>query len=174
MRRILPVIIVVSALSMAALAQDESTLEVFGGFSHMSHRIGLNGWIASASVNPWEHAGLEGDLSGHYGSSRIVGVKLDSTVYDFNFGPRFFTTTSNDKVTIFGHVLLGGSHISSTLLGGTDSDTSFSWVLGGGADYALGSSWAARGQLDYIRTNLFNTGSNDSRLSVGLVYRFGE
>ena len=168
------IIIFVAALSVAAMAQDEPKGEIFGGYSHMSHRIGLDGWIVSGSYNPWAHAGLEADVSGHYGTDRIVGVRLDNTVYNYNFGPRFFTSTGVERLTVFGHILVGGSHITSKLLGISQSDSSFSWVLGGGADLKLSSDWAARGQLDLIRTGFFDSGSNDGRFSVGLVYRFGE
>ena len=119
----------------------DARAELFGGYSRMSHHIGLNGWIVGADYAPWEHFALEGQISGHYGSGNILGVvALDNSIYDFNFGPRVFYDTSNEKVSVFGHFLLGGSHISGTTVGVSSSDSSFSWVLGGGADYSLSSA----------------------------------
>ncbi len=159
--------------SLPALAQDERPqIQVFGGFSHMGHHIGLNGWIAGAEYDPWEHLGLEGQLSGHYGSDNILGVNISEHLYDFNFGPRFFTNTSRDKLGVFGHALFGGSHISSSGFGVSESDQAFSFVLGGGAEYTLSDRWAARGQIDFVRVYFSGANENDGRYSIGLVYRW--
>ena len=155
-----------------ASAQEMSKMEIFGGYSHMSHHIGLNGWIASADYNPWEHIGFEGSLSGHYGTDHILDIPVDTTIYNFNVGPRVYAATSQEKLTAFGHLLFGFSHLSGSTLGVNESDTSFSWVLGGGVDYGLFGPIAARGQIDLVRTNFFNNGESDGRYSVGLVYRF--
>ena len=164
------------AAAQPAAAQqmtDRPRAEIFGGYSHMSHHIGLNGWIVGGDYDPWEHVGFEGEISGHYGSGNILGlISLNNNIYNFNFGPRVFYDTSNDRVSVFGHLLLGASHIGGKTLGINTADTSFSWVLGGGADYSFNPNWAARGQLDYIRTNFFSSGSNDTRFSAGIVYRW--
>ncbi len=175
MRRLL-LMLCLLLFGLAAVAQtmdERPRAEIFAGYSRMSHHIGLNGWIIGVDYAPWEHFAFEGQISGHYGSGNILGVvSLDNSIYNFNFGPRVFYDTSNEKVSVFGHFLLGGSHIGGTTAGINTSDGSFSWVLGGGADYNLSTAWAARGQVDFMRTSFFGLGNNDTRLSVGIVYRW--
>ncbi len=168
------IVFVLLLCSLPALAQDERPqIQIFGGFSHMGHHIGLNGWIAGAEYNPWEHVGIEGQLSGHYGSDNILGVDINSHLHNFQFGPRFFTNTSRDKLGVFGHALFGGSRISSSAPGISTSESAFSFSLGGGVDYSLSDAWAVRGQIDFLRVYFSGDNENDGRYSVGLVYRWG-
>jgi len=165
------------------LAQSETPrFDIFGGYSHVgNYNIGLNGWIASGNLNFNRWFGIEGDVSGHYGSQTLgpaviilpgVPNKINSRMHNFDFGPSL--TYRSSKYNAFGHLLFGASHTNVSAAGFGQGDTAFSWVLGGGADYNLTQKWAARFQLDLLRTDFFNHGDSHGRVSLGIVYRLGE
>lgn len=164
-------------------AQSETPkFDIFGGYSHVGNfNIGLNGWTASANYNLNRWLGLEGDVSGHYGSESLgpavmfipsIPNNITSHMHNFDFGPS--VTYRTNKFNAFGHVLFGASQTNVSAAGMGDDDTAFSWVLGGGADYNFARKWAARFQLDLLRTNFFDQGDSHGRVSVGVVYRFGQ
>lgn len=164
--------------SVPLLGRDETPkVDIFGGYSHASNfDIGLNGWIASANWSIARWIGVEGDISGDYGSKRfgpffLGAPKLNSHMYSFNFGPSI--TYRRSKYNAFGHLLFGASHTNVNSAGFDQGDTSFSWVLGGGADYNITQSWAGRFQLDLLRTNFFDRGASHARVGLGIVYRYG-
>lgn len=184
--RLFAIAILSSILSIPALAQqDQPPIDVFAGFSHSSNfDTGLNGWIVSGNYDFSEYLGLEGDISGHYGSHGLGGLPIilpgvpsnvNTSMYSYNFGPRFTWRSPEQPFNVFGHVLFGGAHASVSASGVPSvSDSSYSWVLGGGADYNFNTNWAGRAQLDYLHTNFFSNGEGHPRFSIGLVYRFGE
>jgi hypothetical protein len=45
-------------------------------------------------------------------------------------------------------------------------------AVGGGVDHPWRGPFSWRAQGDYVRTNFFNTGQNQIRLSLGLVFHF--
>ncbi|HKD91393.1 MAG TPA: hypothetical protein VKB56_05800 [Terriglobales bacterium] len=147
-------------LTAAASAQDTyPQTEVFAALSDDGH----TGWLFAPAYLPFEHFGLEGDISGHYGG--------DVSRYHLDFGPRVKWSTSDAKFAAMGHLLLGVSHESA---GGILGSTSFSWVLGGGGDYNFNSSWGARLQIELVRTHFAGGAQNNGRYSVGVIYRFGQ
>jgi hypothetical protein len=179
MMRIAVVSVVVTLFVVNMAAQEAGKTEIFGGFSHESSKnVGFNGWIASADYNPWSHFGVEGDVSGHYGSQSVVAVTIDWNTYNFDAGPRVYATSANKFWTVFGHALFGVSHqgfSSGGVLGIppiSQTDNAFSWIAGGGVDISITSKWAGRAQLDFVRTHFFNGSQSNGRYSFGVVYRF--
>ncbi len=175
--------LVLLALCICATAQEKTPrFDIFGGYSHASNfDIGMNGWLASANLDINRWLGIEGDVSGHYGSESLgpaaiilpgVPNQINSRMHNFDFGPS--VTYRSAKFNVFGHFLAGVSHTNVNAAGSGQGDTSFSWVLGAGGDYNITPSWAARLQLDLLRTNFFDVGANHGRVSLGVVYRFGE
>lgn len=159
-------------------------IDIFGGYSHVgNYSVGMNGWIGSATWRIGQWLGVEGDVSGDYGSKSTglpSGVlptlpsSFGSRMHSFNFGPAayYFPKTSS-KYDAFGHLLFGDSHTNVNAAGFGNGSNSFSWILGGGADYNFRPNWAGRAQLDYLRTNFFNHGGGHGRIALGLVYKFG-
>lgn len=155
--------------------------QIFGSYSHTSNfDVGQNGWLGSATYNLNRWFGVEGDLSGEYGSKslgttaailNLVPDKVNSRMHNFDAGPR--VTYRANKYTAFGHLLFGASHTNISATGASQSDTSFSWVLGGGANYFFMPHFGAQVQLDALRTNFFNHGDTHPRFAIGVTYRFG-
>ncbi len=188
MRRLLVLSAVVMSMGVFALAEsnslnEDSRIDIFGGYSHVgNYGIGLNGWIVSGTWDISRIIGVEGDISGGYGSNNLGGAanvlpnvpnSIGSRMHNFNFGPIGTYRAESGKYDAFGHLLFGFSHTNVNAADIGEGDTAFSWVLGAGADYNFNSTWAARAQLDWLHTNFFNDGQNHGRISLGLVYRIG-
>ncbi len=94
-------------------------------------------------------------------------------MHSFDVGPRITYRLSSGRIGAFGHLLFGFSHTNVNATGASDSDSSFSWVLGGGANYFFTQHFGGRAQLDLLRTNFFNQGASHPRIALGLLYRFG-
>lgn len=175
-----------SGAAVGQTGQDEQPpFDVFAGYSHSSNfDTGLNGWIVAANYNlggSW--LGVEGEFSGHYGSQNLSALpiilpgspaKVDSSLYNYDFGPRVTWRSPEEPFQAFGHLLFGASHANISAVGVSDSDSAFSWVLGAGADYNFNVRWAGRAQLDLLHTDFFSKGESHPRLSIGLVFRLGE
>ena len=180
----LVLVLFVMICALPVFAQSDQSIDVFAGYSYASNfDTSLNGWIVSGNYNfPDSWLGLEGEISGHYGTNHlgisglplpIPSTALHTSLHNYDFGPRVTFRNPDDKFDAFGHFLLGASHARADANGVADSDTSFSWVLGGGGDYNINERWAGRAQLDLLRTDFFSNGQSHPRLSVGIVYRFG-
>jgi opacity protein-like surface antigen len=171
MRKLLGVLALGILGTFPAYAQDESTLNVFGGYSYLHVSPGnrlpganTNGWEAQATVNVTEYVGVTADFDGHYGSVAGVG----GHDYNFLFGPTLFRRS--DYLTPFAHLLFGGSHAG----GNGFSGTAFAWAIGGGFDWNIKPNVAVRlGQLDYLANHFAGTTQNNFRYSAGIVFRFG-
>jgi hypothetical protein len=183
MRKLFVVFSIVLSLSVLANAQDKPKVEVFGGYSILASaddRTG-HGWHGSVAANLNSWFGLVLDVSGHYDSESFssgIGPffsSIDRSDHSFHIGPRF-TYRGNEKVTPFGHVLIGGvrqhrDEVSS--FGSLESNnTSNSTLVGGGLDVKLSKKIALRlVQADYVFVNTrFN--EHNGRVSTGLVVRF--
>lgn len=172
MRTLFGILALSLLLTIPALAQDQSKVDVFGGYSymHVSPGSGLpgantNGWEAQGTLNFTEYLGATADFDGHYGD--VFGVGGHD--YNFLFGPTLFKRT--EKFTPYAHLLFGGSHAGSHGF----SQTAFAWAIGGGIDWNVKSNIAVRvGQFDYLATHFANTTQNNFRYSAGVVFRFGE
>ena len=186
--RLLSLFVFILCASVASFCQtgsdEQPPFDIFAGYSHTSDfSTGLNGWILAGNYQfgqSW--LGVEGEISGHYGSQNIgalpiilpgAPVSVDNSMYNYDFGPRVTWRAPDQPFNVFGHLLFGGSHTKISAAGISQTDGAFSWVLGGGADYNFSANWAARGQLDLLHTDFFSNGASHPRFSIGLVYRLG-
>ena len=214
--------LIVFAPALASAQDDTPEVEVFGGYSYLradedlvgvsDDEQNLHGWNGSIAYNLNDWFGLEADFSGHYGDERTtrvitpafeplpgfptVGFDIDaaSRQHTFLFGPKL--TARGDRVSGFGHVLVGGANIHREIvstpvtpvppginpLSFEDSETSFAMAAGGGLDIHVTDNVSIRAiQADYLMTRYDEgrtfTSSADSqhnmRLSFGVVFRFG-
>lgn len=198
MRKFLFLLGVVLFLPVAALAQDTPKAEIFGGYSYLNNpnplgkpfqpdRVNLHGWDVSVAGNLASWIGLVGDFSGHYsdkvnfntGFGPPIGTNtVEETNYFYLFGPRF-TYRGNERVQVFGHLLLGAVRSEldfERVIGNPNQNpdltrTQFAIGTGGGIDIKLGNSVAFRViQADFIGSE---SGRRRARLSTGLVLRLG-
>jgi opacity protein-like surface antigen len=190
---------IVFLLPLAAVAQENPKVEVFGGYSYLRTNItdqyaptlngffpaqdyNLHGWEGAANFNLNNWFGLKADFSGHYDLSeaaredRIVG----SNIHSFLFGP-VFTSRASTRFQPYVHALFGAARGAYDYNSPYDDivSTKFAMALGGGVDIRLADSVALRlVQADYFMTRF---GSNDAlnlnqrqdnlRLGAGLVFR---
>lgn len=162
-----------------AMAQSNSKIDVFGGYSYFSQdtngatdRLNLNGWTASATYNFHKYLGATAEFSGAYGSPDIFGVNTTEHQHTFLFGPTVNFIRTN-KVNVFGHALFGVADSSASALGVSTSDTGFAMALGGGVDYNLKKHFGVRlAQVDWMRTSVFDNDQNNFRYSGGVVFHF--
>lgn len=154
-------------LTSVSLRAQEEKAEVFGGYSylhfHTNPSTNLNGWEASGQYKFRDWLGGVADFDGHYGS--FSGGPGAST-YTYLFGPQ---VSMPGRFSPFGHLLLGGAHLSSGRFG----NSSFSMALGGGLDYSLKDKFSWRvAQADYLLTQFGGGSQNNFRFSTGIIYRF--
>lgn len=185
MSRIVVVALSCAFLSSVAAAQIPKG-NVFFGYSYLRTDLpsgthnNRNGWNGSLEGKflPW--IGFVADLSGHYGSAGFpvtcpiplnpCSSTVDVSMHSFVFGPR--VSVSVAKITPFAHALFGASHITGSLSGSSDSDTSFASAYGGGVDYHLIPLLNWRFQADLLQTRFFSDTQNNLRLSTGIVLHF--
>src|ERR1044071_10497901 len=117
MKKISLVIALLCATVASVNAQDAyPKVEIFGGYSYFNAdpihgdnakaRKSSNGFALSLAGNLNSKIGLVAEFSGHHGTLNIFLINRDWNTYSFLFGPRF--SVRNNRVTGFGHVLLGG------------------------------------------------------------------
>ena len=213
MRRILLGMVGLMLFVSGAKAQDYPRVEVFGGYSYGNvgptaaigeGRNSVNGWNASVNANVNRWLGLASEIGGEYGDFHFtapappiacgtttpctIDTKGTDKYHNFLFGPQF--TLRREKVSPFGHFLIGGSHVNETatitipvppspifpIAPNTftlrTSSTNFAFATGGGADFKLTQRIAWRVQADYLQTQINRHTQNDVRLVTGLVFRF--
>ncbi len=164
-------LIILFGLPLLVAAQETPKVEVFGGYQ-FTHIAGenFNGWNASVTGNANKWLGIAGDFSGSYKS--ISGVSVN--VYSYTFGP-VISLNHNGKFNPFVHALFGGAHLGASLAGvGSGGTTGFTMMAGGGADAKLSPHLAVRiFQADWVYYRFQGVGGSDNvRLSTGLVFRF--
>ena len=127
-------------------------------------QVGLADGLSEADRNDmlYGYFSAVADVGGHYGSFAAIGT----STYTFLFGPQI---SLPERVSPFGHLLLGGAHNST---GGFGS-SSFSMALGGGIDAELphGIHWRLI-QMDYLLTQFGGGSQNNFRLSTGILIKF--
>ena len=144
-------------------------IELFGGYSRLGTEggVGLNGLNIAFSYNFIDWLGLVVDSSDYY--TDILGI--DVSVHSLHFGPQF--AFRFNRVTPFVRPLVGFSIIKAGLLGVTDSITGFSFGFGGGLDVKVANHVAIRAvQFDYVNIRVGGFGSDNARLSLGVVGRW--
>lgn len=179
-------------VSLISAPRTFSQVELFGGYSylHVNNNgspmgTSANGWEASLALHLLGPLGAEMDYSNHYGISPVPSptpkyVPELSQMY----GPRF-NILSLPRVEPFVHALFGTVHGVAEVLPSpgcaaavcsttTVRDDPFAMAFGGGINVkATHHIWIRLIQADYLRVNFSNNPQNDTRISTGLVLRFG-
>ncbi|MGD0955921.1 MAG: outer membrane beta-barrel protein [Candidatus Acidiferrales bacterium] len=141
--------------------------------------LGMNGGYASLDRNFKSWLGAYAEISATY---RGRGVYGDSSIYTLLVGPQLYPLRHR-KLTPFGHVLFGAGYYRNAVPanGGFGSSvlsaTAFAWGGGGGMDLYLKKHLGIRlFEYDYDIAHFYggNVDHGSSRISVGIVYRFGE
>jgi len=151
-----------------------SHFEVFGGYSYFraddlaNGSYNLNGWNSAFVQNINQRIGIIVDVSGQYGTP--ASPLLDSQRnHTFLFGPQF-SFRAHPRVIPFAHGLFGFSHVNVGLAGVFTSDVGLAYGFGGGVDVKISEGLAIRaGQVDYINIRLAGLGTNNIRVSFGIV-----
>ena len=152
-----------------------SQFEVFGGYSYfrgddtVNGSFNLNGWNSAfvQNINQW--FGLVVDVSGHYGSPFAVPLVDTQRNHTFLFGPQF-SMRAHPRVIPFAHGLFGFSHVNEGMAGVFTSYIGLAYGFGGGVDIKISDKLSVRaGQVDYINIRRSGVGSNNIRLSFGIV-----
>ena len=186
MRKLLTLFSIVFFLAVASVPKAFSQVELFGGYSHLGLHgtpsnigSGMNGLEGSAYVHllgPW---GAEADLIDHYGVSPRLpsngGTYYVPKLMEL-YGPRF--TLALPRVHPYVHALFGSVHGVAIVPSGTGtakvSESAFGMGLGGGVNARITRHlWVRLVQLDYIRAQFSHNAQNETRISAGLVFRFG-
>jgi len=187
-------VVLLSLLAFPLLASSQS-LEVNGGYTHISGDGGLDGFSAGGAIWVAPRVSLAVDYDSAWDSSHLGAFELTQTglivtkshLQNFLVGPRIsFPGMLKHKETYlprlwpFAEVQLGGSHLNSKLedpnssISQSASDNGFTWMVGGGGDYRLTSHWVTRFKLDFLRTHFADTGQSRVRFGLGIAYTFGE
>ena len=140
------------------------------GYSH--HANAAN--PATQRVPKWS-IGIDGDLTGAFGSTTTGTAKSTLHRFLYLFGPQFNFFPSQ-KTRLFVHPLFGVVHDSGTTTVGTftssGSASAFAMAFGGGLDIAVNKHFAVRPfQLDYNPTHFGGQWQNSFRFSAGFVLR---
>lgn len=160
MRKLIGVAIFLAVISLAAMAQENSKVEVFGGYQFTSldgwHG---NGWNGAANFNIMHGLGLKGDFSGAYNSGEHF--------LTYTFGP--VVSMHSGKVAPFAEALFGGAHATAGSIG----NSGMAMLFGGGLDVGSQRMALRLVQADWMITR-FNgfTDKNNVRVSTGVLFRF--
>jgi len=196
MRKLLTCGSVLLFLAVIPVPKAYSQVELFGGYSHLqlngappnigSSSNGLEGGAYLHLLGPW---GVEADYSNHYGVSQPALAPANGSRYyvpGFTelYGPRF--TLALPLVHPFVHALFGTVRGTAKLPipdvpctsqgcpAFTSRENAVGMAFGGGLNVkATGRIWVRLIQVDYLRAQFTNNAQNDTRISVGLVVRFG-
>jgi hypothetical protein len=159
--------------------------EVSADYTHITFyapsgpSFGMNGWNGSIDYNFKPRLGLEAEVLGTYNDQVKNG---NTTIYTALFGPQIYPL-GHRKLTVFGHALFGVGHYQLAFPplppfpASTVTRAGAGWELGGGADFYVHKNLGIRVvQLDYDKTDFFsgNASRGNFRISVGVIYRFGQ
>lgn len=176
--------------------REMSKYELSGGYTFVKYypsggsgpSLHMSGWNVSGNYNLLRWAGIAADFSGFYKTQTAFDPTINATttsvyhVYSFLVGPSFFPF-GHRRFTPFGHALFGGGRVTVNspplppVPGRQLSDLAFAWLAGGGADIGITRHWALRLiEADVLDTRFFGARPSqvNTRLSAGLVYRFGQ
>lgn len=181
MKNVFLAVLQFSLLAVGSYAQNTPKADVALGYSYLHLNgsngvsgINSNGFSGSLAYNVSGLVGVVADFGVYHGSVSGAGVTADS----YMFGPRF-SVRSNDKFTPFVQALFGGGHVSSATVGNTTvfrGLNAFAFNFGGGTDIAIARNGmiALRPQFDYIGLHNGLGITNTERISVGVVFNFGQ
>jgi len=190
MKKFFILVACVSLLSFPLMAQDDSKVEVFGGYQYLhtgsitidgqtipNSSENWNGWNAAATGYFNKYFGVTGDFSGNY--KTISGVS--GHVYTYTGGP--VVAYREGKINPYVHALFGGIRLTGSALGSSASINGFTMAFGGGVDYQVHKHVSVRPiQADWIYYHFGSqtvagvpipsfSQSNNVRISTGIVLR---
>jgi hypothetical protein len=198
---LLVAVMCVPAKAQDFLKWNSNKLEIGGGYTYVSllevdgtHRLNMNGFNAFGEYRIIKWISLGVDLSGTYNFSHAklanpgsgTGAEPSNgttQLYNMYIGPRFYPFGHAHKITPFGHFMIGPAIYGNNIppAGGYDAfsywDHAYSWMAGGGLDLRVKKRWTVRiVDVDWEHTKFFNqaAGQGNYRVSVGLIYRFGQ
>jgi hypothetical protein len=161
-------------LPLAASAQEQQRVIIFGGYSYLRNGSSnsLSGWEGQGTLNFNRFLGITADISGNSQTAASfallpgLSASANQSLHTFMFGP---TVTGNfGRFAVFGHALFGearsgiGAGLSLPIVGGISlpglpNASAFAMAYGGGIDIGLSRHFAIRAaQIDYVRTQ-FNS-----------------
>jgi hypothetical protein len=173
-----------------AASQQVARVEAFFGYSFV--RVDAAGRVPAFNANggnaqflynfrPW--FGLVADFGGYH-SGRIGTLGLDTTLVNFQFGPRF-SWHKRRRVSPYAQALFGGAYAASTRNLALDppitgSASGLATLVGGGVEIRLAHHVSVRpAEVDYWLTRLrdpFASSArtqNNLRYSAGVIFKFG-
>ncbi len=185
-------------------SKSDSKFDIYLGYAFVSEgygpRAGIHGWNLEGVWNINRNIGFTVDISGNNGSQDITTTAasflgagksdVDHDMYYFLFGPKL--TRHVEDFQIYSHFLVGVAHGQASQVfkpaSGAAStffaakDTNFALAVGGGVDYMLSQRWGWRLlEVDFMWKQLsggaafpFPGGSDDIRVTTGLIFRWGE
>lgn len=173
------IVLSVAMFAVPIMAQDYPRAEIFGGYSYVRVQeidMNMHGWNFSIAGNLSSWFGIVGDISGQYGKASEFGVDVDLNLHSFLFGPKI--AGRGGKVTTFVQALFGYSRASAGadipgMPGVSVNEGGLGIAAGGGIDVNAGTRLAIRVvQADYLHLRSEGEGSNNYRVSAGLVCKF--
>ena len=142
-------------------------------------RINLNGGYGSFEYKILNRISADLEISG---GVKNQGINGDLSIYGIMVGPQIYPFKHRRKFTPFVHLLLGEGFYRNSypayagFPAEVRTDSAFTWAGGGGLDWTHSPRWAIRVfDIDYSQTKfLGNLSQANYRLSIGVVYRFGQ
>lgn len=180
MKKLIWAALAFSLLAMTSHGQNTPKADVALGYSYLhingssgASGINANGFSGSLGYNVTGAFGVVGDFGVYHGSESGVGITTET----YMFGPRF-SYRSNDRFVPFVQALFGGGHVNAITVGTitVPSVNAFAFGFGGGTDIAIAKDGmiALRPQFDYVGLRNNGTTTNTERVSVGIVFNFGQ
>jgi len=199
MRQVMLAVLVIGLLSLPLMAEDNSKVEVFGGYQYLRlndvggcgssngcPNINANGWDAAATAYFNRFLGVTGDFSGTYNtqSVSVEGITASIPLHFYTFAGGPVVAFREGKINPFVHALFGGVHVSASAsaegASASVSQTGFLTAVGGGVDVKLNRVIAVRlvdGDWVYYHfSGIFGGPSYSSngniRIATGIVLKF--
>lgn len=148
------------------------SFEVYGGYTFMrffeapnvtQNQNGFN--MGAVYYYRSGFVGADGELTAMFGSA----LGYHSRLAFAGGGPRL-RWSGPRGVEAWGHVLVGGAHLTPRTAFGTTG--AFGYEVGGGVDINAHRRFAYRIEADMLGTHFFNTFQYSPKVSVGIAYRF--
>lgn len=156
-----------------AVMRDQDREETFPAGWVASVAGNINNWVGVVTEVGGSHRVCEDCQRGPFTSATFRGTDRSLRVFTYMVGPRVAARTLG-RVTPFGQLLLGGSHIS----GGVQFDgaltTGFTYQPGAGIDVGVTPNLGLRVQGDYRVIRTEGHSGKASRILAGLVWRKGQ
>jgi hypothetical protein len=160
--------VLVSGVLVPARAQGlADKIELSAGYAYMhfksSPAVNLNGFDVSGQYKLKDWLSGVADVGGEFGT--VGGVS--SHVYTYTFGPQ---VSWPRRVSPFAQALFGFGYFS----GGGYTNRSLAANYGAGVDVKIKAklSWRVI-EADLVTTRLGGVSEHSTRISTGIVYRFG-